>query len=151
MCTFCRSLFVLLYFLFRPLCCLFFFDLLILITPLVSSNSLSHKYLIFRFLQVSLRMSLKLKTKTFCNRQICMIQNLLFDLRVRWAKKICLAFNVHCLRILYINNDWIQQFWPFLGSSEDISSYTSSTVNFHHLYQTLISLKTVYYPLNLRH
>ena len=33
----CRSLFVLLY--FWPLCCLFFFDLRILITPLVSSNS----------------------------------------------------------------------------------------------------------------
>jgi hypothetical protein len=39
MCMFCRSLFVLLYFFFWPLCCLFFFDLRILITPLVSSNS----------------------------------------------------------------------------------------------------------------
>ena len=37
MCMFCRSLFVLLYF-FWPLCCLFFFDLRILITRLVSSN-----------------------------------------------------------------------------------------------------------------
>ena len=36
---FCRSLFVLLYFFFWSLCCLFFFDLRILITPLVSSNS----------------------------------------------------------------------------------------------------------------
>jgi hypothetical protein len=35
LCVFCRSLFVL----FWPLCCLFFFDLRILITPLVSSNS----------------------------------------------------------------------------------------------------------------
>ena len=33
------SLFVLLYFFFCPLCCLFFFDIRILITPLVSSNS----------------------------------------------------------------------------------------------------------------
>ena len=47
MCMFCRSLFVLLYFFFWPLCrlsffdlcCLFFFDLRILITPLVSLNS----------------------------------------------------------------------------------------------------------------
>jgi len=39
MCIFCRSLFVLLYFFFWPLCCLFFCDLRILITPLVSSNS----------------------------------------------------------------------------------------------------------------
>ena len=31
---FCRSLFVLLYFLFWPLCCLFFFDIRILIAPL---------------------------------------------------------------------------------------------------------------------
>jgi hypothetical protein len=35
---FCRSLFVLLSFSW-PLCCLFFFDLRLLITPLVSSNS----------------------------------------------------------------------------------------------------------------
>ena len=40
MCLFCRSLFVLLsFFSFWPLCCLFFFDIRILITPLVSSNS----------------------------------------------------------------------------------------------------------------
>jgi hypothetical protein len=38
MCIFCRSLFVLLSFFFWPLCGLFF-DLRILITPLVSSNS----------------------------------------------------------------------------------------------------------------
>jgi hypothetical protein len=36
MCMFYWSLFVLLYFFFWPLCCLFFFDLRILITPLVS-------------------------------------------------------------------------------------------------------------------
>jgi hypothetical protein len=39
MCIFWRSLFVLLYFFFWSLCCLFFFDLRNLITPLVSSNS----------------------------------------------------------------------------------------------------------------
>ena len=38
-CMFCRSLFVLLYFFFWPLCGLFFFDIWILIAPLVSSNS----------------------------------------------------------------------------------------------------------------
>jgi hypothetical protein len=38
MCLFCRSFFVLLYVFFWPLCCLFFIDLRILITPLVSSN-----------------------------------------------------------------------------------------------------------------
>ena len=35
-CMFCRSLFVLLFFFFWPLCCLFFFDIRILTTPLVS-------------------------------------------------------------------------------------------------------------------
>jgi hypothetical protein len=39
MCMFCISLFVLLYFFFWPLCCLFFYDIRILIAPLVSSNS----------------------------------------------------------------------------------------------------------------
>jgi hypothetical protein len=38
-CMFCRSLFVLLYFFFCPFCCLFFFDIRILIASLVSSNS----------------------------------------------------------------------------------------------------------------
>jgi hypothetical protein len=36
---FCRLLFVLLSFSLWPLCCLFFFDLWIRITPMVSSNS----------------------------------------------------------------------------------------------------------------
>jgi hypothetical protein len=39
MCMFCRSLFVLLSFFLWLLCCLFFFDLRILITSLISSNS----------------------------------------------------------------------------------------------------------------
>jgi type IV secretory pathway TraG/TraD family ATPase VirD4 len=39
MCMFCRSLFVLFHFFFWPLSCLFFFDIRILITPVVSSNS----------------------------------------------------------------------------------------------------------------
>ena len=39
LCMFCRSLFVLLSFFFWPLCCLSFFDLWILITPLVSCSS----------------------------------------------------------------------------------------------------------------
>jgi hypothetical protein len=38
-CMFCRSLFVLLCFFIWPLCCLFFFDIRIMIAPLVSSNS----------------------------------------------------------------------------------------------------------------
>jgi hypothetical protein len=42
-CMFCRSLFVLLYVFFWPLYYLFFFDIRILITPLVSSNSSSSK------------------------------------------------------------------------------------------------------------
>jgi hypothetical protein len=48
MCMFCRSLFVLLYFFIWPLCCLFFFDIRILITPLVSSNS-SHPQVSCRY------------------------------------------------------------------------------------------------------
>ena len=44
-CMFCRSLFVLLYIFFWPLCCLFFFNIQILITPLVSSNSSYNKQL----------------------------------------------------------------------------------------------------------
>ena len=39
MCVFSRSLFILLSLFFWPLCCLSFFELRILITPLISSNS----------------------------------------------------------------------------------------------------------------
>ena len=46
---FCRSLFVLLYFSFWPLCCLFFFDIRILINPLVSSNSFYLKNALSKF------------------------------------------------------------------------------------------------------
>ena len=42
MCMFCRSLFVPLSLFLWPLCCLSFFDLRILITPLVYSNSSYH-------------------------------------------------------------------------------------------------------------
>jgi hypothetical protein len=39
MCMFCRSLFVPLYFFCWYFCCLFFFDIRIMIVPLISSNS----------------------------------------------------------------------------------------------------------------
>ena len=48
-CMFCRSLFVLLYFVL-PLCCLFFFDIRILITPLVYSNSSQDIDTMFEFI-----------------------------------------------------------------------------------------------------
>ena len=46
-CMFCRLLFVLLYFFFLGIVCLFFFDIWILITPLVSSNSSYYDHLSF--------------------------------------------------------------------------------------------------------
>ena len=47
MCMISRSLFVLLYFFFWPLCCLFFFDIRNLITPSVSSNSSSYILVVY--------------------------------------------------------------------------------------------------------
>ena len=49
MCMFCRSLFVFLYFFLWPSCCLFFFDLRILIIPLLSSNSFVSSAVLFSF------------------------------------------------------------------------------------------------------
>jgi hypothetical protein len=43
--VFCRSLFVLVYLFFSPFCCLSFFDIQILITPLVFSNSSNIKWI----------------------------------------------------------------------------------------------------------
>ena len=48
MCLFCRQKSVPLYFFFWPLCCLFFFDVQILTTHLVSSNS-SYETALIRF------------------------------------------------------------------------------------------------------
>ena len=41
-CMFCRLFFAILYFFFWPLCCLSFFDVRLIITPLVSSNRSYH-------------------------------------------------------------------------------------------------------------
>ena len=59
LCIFCRSLFVFFSFFFWPLCCLFFFDLRIFITPLVSSNSSSNKLLIPNVIQFVVLMLLR--------------------------------------------------------------------------------------------
>ena len=54
MCMFCRSLFVLFSLFYWPLCCLFFFDIRILITPLVSSNSFYTHYYFLPIFSMSL-------------------------------------------------------------------------------------------------
>ena len=62
-CMCCRSLFVLLYFFFWPLSCLFFFDIRILITPLVSSNS-SYILKMFFFCIINICMFTDIRKKT---------------------------------------------------------------------------------------
>ena len=87
---FCRSLFVLLSFFFWSLCCLFFFDIRILITPLVSSNS---SYLVWVLqiylclIAVSARLNLK---KRYSVR-------LYPQLFAGWLISYCVVFD--CLRI----------------------------------------------------
>ena len=60
-CMFCRSLFVLLSCIFWPLCYLFFFDLWILIIPLVSSISsyLQDQMFLFKLINMSCRRSIR--------------------------------------------------------------------------------------------
>ena len=69
----CISLFVLLSFIFWPLCCLYFFDLRILITHLISSNSSWLYICILPVLTVSvtsvsmsIRLSKSVEVKTYC-------------------------------------------------------------------------------------
>jgi hypothetical protein len=71
MCMFCRSLFVLLYFYFWPLCCLFFFDIRILITPLVPSISsyyYSESYNIYTSPKVKQRLNVLASILCFENK-----------------------------------------------------------------------------------
>jgi hypothetical protein len=92
-CMFCKFLFVLLFFFIWPLCCLFF-DLRILITPLVSSNSsrnrLRHSRLII-FSIYSIKQIFKTESK-----------NIFFD------------NNYMYIIILYIVIEWIKQRLWFL-------------------------------------
>ena len=64
----CRSLFVLLYFFIWPLCCLFLFDIRILITPLVSSNSLQRKH-IFKGVRVMVLNTIFNNISVYCGCQ----------------------------------------------------------------------------------
>ena len=78
-CMFCRSLFVLLYFFFWPLCCLSFFDIRILINPLVSSNS------------SWLRVVCGVRVAHLINNMFCIIVLLVFDLcPVCWVLPVSL-------------------------------------------------------------
>ena len=77
---FCRSLFVLLYFFFWPLCCLFFFDIRILITPLVSSNS-SYNCLLF---DVLLLLSICVAVILFINLNVDVMCCVLFVFIMLW-------------------------------------------------------------------
>ena len=78
-CMFCRSLFVLLYFFFWPLCCLFFFDIRILVAHLVSSNS------------SSVRLCLQLFVRTSC-----LIFFICACLRIVVSNSYCVVFFVLC-------------------------------------------------------
>jgi hypothetical protein len=71
---FCESFFVILSFFFWPLCCLFFFDLRILITPLVSSNS---SYILFFPIVILL---VFLHPYTRCLWQLCCLFYLTYQL-----------------------------------------------------------------------
>jgi hypothetical protein len=80
MCMFCRSLFVLLYFFFSPLCCLFFFDIRILITHLVSSNS---SYYLPPFHCVFLTPFYRVNTGTCLDQRIFTIHT--NTMQLRWS------------------------------------------------------------------
>ena len=80
---FCRSLCVLLFIFFWPLCCLFFFDTRILITHLVSSNSSYYIYII-----------IAIASCTECNYMSYFISSLRFWGRVyeSRSKMVAMAF-----------------------------------------------------------
>jgi hypothetical protein len=87
---FCRSLFVLLYFFIWPLCCMFFFDIRILITPLVSSNA-QILDIVIQFKRVCISPSstlIKQYQVCLCNTSHVYILINLFDL--------CQHFFLHC-------------------------------------------------------
>ena len=87
---FCRSLFVPLYFFFWPLCCLFFFDILILIAPLVSSNS---SYSLRRTNGIQIRIKLLYSSRhTFCIIKWTM-QNIITSSNCITFKGYCNKFN----------------------------------------------------------
>ena len=75
---FCRSLFVLLYFFFWQLCCLFFFDIRILIAPLVIFKLAFHK-------------KRSWKTECSCSLETCWMR-LEFELDMNLCGSLCSKF-----------------------------------------------------------
>jgi hypothetical protein len=79
-CMFCRSLFVLLYFFFWPLCCLFFFNIRILITSLRYLQTLLSDKLSYNVISSTKHNSQKKKYKRTNNE----LQNIHIKLRRVW-------------------------------------------------------------------
>ena len=79
-CMFCKSLFVVLYVFFQPLCCLFFFDIRILNAPLVSSNSSQLSRLINNILVVPIRITISII-------QSILYQEVTFGTKSQWPFK----------------------------------------------------------------
>jgi hypothetical protein len=79
MCMFCRALFVLLYLFFWSLCCLFFFDIRILITHLVSLNSCNNKkHLAFYIHSIAMLKSLQINNNRVLT-EVSKVENLYFE------------------------------------------------------------------------
>jgi hypothetical protein len=95
-CMFCRSLFVLLYFFFWPLSCLVFFDIRILITPLVSSNS--------SYTREENKWQNRERYKYSGEKEVCLDYQMILDFYVVTylytylaAKRVAITFKLPCL------------------------------------------------------
>jgi hypothetical protein len=100
----CRSLFVHLHFFFWPLCCLFYFDLRILITLLVSSNS-SYLYTIIYWIMSNDGNVLFTKTYVIDIRQTFYNVRHLSDLYINISVYTIMIFKYKLMSLHYnINN-----------------------------------------------
>jgi hypothetical protein len=137
---FCRTLFVVLYSFFWPLCCLFFFDIRFLIAPLVSSNSSYIKTLFCRFpkrVQNVYVLSLPQKVKILVLAQLSMHfsgsqRSLPCWSHIVWSLYSFFNMFFFDLRILYtplvsLNSSWTcfcpRYAWNIFGWTLKINTY----------------------------
>ena len=116
---FCRSLFVLLSFLFRPLCFLFFYDLRILITLLVSSNS---SFIVQLFKDYNKRRRVNLIHSCTTGTDTCTLQGRIQDFKLGGAlKKLRRAEGVFRVK----NHDFTPKnhIFPILGGRAKYLGY----------------------------
>jgi hypothetical protein len=134
MCMFCRSLFVLLFIFFRPLCCLFFFHIRILTIPLLSSNSywtvIMSNYHIWKW-----KLCLNEEYTTNFPHTLLDPSKTRMCWMIVWLWSICWQFD----RFIFVNKLWYLKIMKQVYCVQMESEYT---IKYYDGYHKILSFRT---------